>query len=240
MQRHLFRPSRPSRPTTRSRVAARLCVIAFAALAAAAPLAQAAFTTLGLPTRSDDIRSFSDGATYSPYIPGTQTWNGVPFELSNDATATLSALLDRLRTPLPSTVGLTPRMHGTADAVNADLDCALFAESVRVRRLLGASDVHKPVESAVTASAMWLDVPIRCLATVPRAETAAPARQALPAAANRAADSAGLLRGPATLAWLRAHSDWLLMLAASAVLMAVLGLAARARSRDQANGLQWR
>ena len=168
------------------------------------------------------------------------------------ATATLSALLDRLRTNPPSPTGLTPKVHGTAAAVNAELDCALFAESVRVRRLLGASDAHKPAESAGPASAMWLDVPIRCLAAMPRAESPAPAPQAVPTAANRAAtraadlapysadDSTSLLRGPTVAAWLKAHSDWLVMLAAIAVLAGVLGLAALARARDQANGHQWR
>lgn len=156
------------------------------------------------------------------------------------ATATLSALLDHLRTTLPSPTSVTPRMHGTAGAVNADLDCALFAHSVRVLRLLGASDVRKPAESAGPASAMWLDVPIRCLATVPRVESPAPVRLAVPAAADRATEGTGLQRGPATLAWVRAHSDWLVILAASVVLTGVLGLAARARARDHANGHQWR
>lgn len=164
------------------------------------------------------------------------------------ATATLSALLDRLRTNPPSPTGLTPKVHGTAAAVNAELDCALFAESVRVRRLLGASDAHKPAESAGPASAMWLDVPIRCLAAMPRAESPAPAPQAVPMAATRAADlapysaddSTSLLRGPTVAAWLKAHSDWLVMVAATAVLAGVLGLAALARARDQANGHQWR
>lgn len=154
-------------------------------------------------------------------------------------TATLSALLDRLRTTLPQPTGLISKIHGTAEAANAELDCALFAENVRVRRLLGASDAHKPSESAGPASAMGLDVPIRCLTAVRRAESPARAPQAVPAAADRVEEGAGLLRKPATLAWLRAHSDWLLMLAASAVLTAVLGLAARARARDQANGHQW-
>ena len=159
-------------------------------------------------------------------------------------TATLSALLDRLRTTLPSPARLTPRMHGTANAVNAvngDLDCALFAESVRVRRLLGAGDVHKPAESAGPASAMGLDVPIRCLAAVTRAESPAPARPAPPAAADRFAQSAGLLRKPAIETWVRAYSDWLVMLAASAGLTSVLGLAVRARARERATtGHQWR
>lgn len=155
-------------------------------------------------------------------------------------TATLSALLDRLRTTLPSPVRITPKMHGSGEAVNADLDCALFAQSVRVLRLLGGSEVRKPAESSGPASAMWLDVPIRCLATVPHAAAPAPARQAVPAAADKATEGAGLQRGPATLAWVRAHSDWLVILAASAVLTGVLGLAARARARDQANGHQWR
>ena len=155
-------------------------------------------------------------------------------------TATLSALLDRLRTTLPSPVGLTSKMNGFTEAVNTDLDCALFAESVRVRRLLGARDVHKPAESAGPASAMGLDVPIRCLAAVTRAESPAPARQMLPAAADQNAAGAGLQPGPAALAWVRAHSDWLVMLAASAVLTGVLGLAARVRARDQANGHEWR
>lgn len=163
-------------------------------------------------------------------------------------TATLSALLDRLRTTLPSPTRLTPQMHGSETAVNTDLDCALFAESVRLRRLLGASDAHKPAESAGPASAMGLDVPIRCLAAVTRAESQARTGPAVPTAADRATDraadrsaeSAGVLRKPAVEAWLRAHSDWLLMLAASAVLTAVLGLAARARACDQANGHQWR
>ena len=60
--------------------------VALIALVAVAPLAQAAtFTTLTLPSLNVDIRAFTDGATYNPLFPGTQTWNGVPFLLAVDA-----------------------------------------------------------------------------------------------------------------------------------------------------------
>ncbi len=59
--------------------------IALAAVVACAPLAQAAFTTLTLPTLNLDIRTATDGASYNPLFPGTQTWNGTPFQLDVDA-----------------------------------------------------------------------------------------------------------------------------------------------------------
>ncbi len=40
---------------------------------------------MALPTLNLDIRTSSDGATYNPLFPGTQTWNGVPFQLTVDA-----------------------------------------------------------------------------------------------------------------------------------------------------------
>ena len=63
----------------------QLALGAFIALAGAAPLAQASLTTLTLPTLNSDARTYTDGATYNPLFPGTQTWNGVPFQLSVDA-----------------------------------------------------------------------------------------------------------------------------------------------------------
>lgn len=71
--------------------------IALAAVVTCAPLAQAAFTTLTLSTLNFDIRTSSDGATYNPLFPGTQTWNGTPFQLavdSNGNTVFVDGVLD--------------------------------------------------------------------------------------------------------------------------------------------------
>lgn len=70
-------------------------------------------------------------------------------------TATLSALLDRLSVSMPSASERTAQRSD-----GAGLDCALFADGVRVRRVLGASDPRKPGEMAGPASAMELDVPM--------------------------------------------------------------------------------
>ena len=60
--------------------------ISLLALLAVAPLSQAAtFTTLTLPTLNTDIRTFTDGAVYAPLIPGTSTFNSVPFQFAADA-----------------------------------------------------------------------------------------------------------------------------------------------------------
>lgn len=59
--------------------------LAMVALIAAAPLAQAGFTTLTLPTLDADLRSATGGAPFIPLFPGTPTWNGVPFQLAVDA-----------------------------------------------------------------------------------------------------------------------------------------------------------
>ena len=60
--------------------------IAAAVLLAAASLSQAAtYSTLTLPTLNADIRGWTDGSTYTPLFPGTQTWNGVPFDLAVNA-----------------------------------------------------------------------------------------------------------------------------------------------------------
>lgn len=62
----------------------KLAVLAAAASAAA--LAQAAtYTTLTLPTLNADMRDWTDGSTYNSLIPGTSTFNGVPFVLAEDA-----------------------------------------------------------------------------------------------------------------------------------------------------------
>ena len=74
MNRHHHRP-----------VAKLVKSIALASLVCSAQLAQAGFTTLALPTLNLDIRTATDGATYNPLFPGTQTWNGTPFQLAVDA-----------------------------------------------------------------------------------------------------------------------------------------------------------
>jgi len=77
--------ARPARTLFSTFSAATCRRVACGLLAAAAPLAQAAFTTLSLPAVNNDIRSFTDGATYSPYVQGTTVWNGVPFAIATDA-----------------------------------------------------------------------------------------------------------------------------------------------------------
>ena len=78
----------------------RLALGAFIALLAAAPLAQASFTTLALPTLNFDVRTFTDGATYNPLFPGTQTWNGTPFQLAVDASGNTVFFNDVLDIPV--------------------------------------------------------------------------------------------------------------------------------------------
>ena len=63
----------------------RAAVLVVAAFALNAPSAQAAYTTLALPTLNADVRTFTDGSTYTPFFPGNWTFNDVPFVLAEDA-----------------------------------------------------------------------------------------------------------------------------------------------------------
>ena len=68
----------------------KMPLVAAVALAFTAAASQAAtFTTLTLPTLNADIRTWTDGATYGPLFPGTQTYNGVPFALAEDASSNI-------------------------------------------------------------------------------------------------------------------------------------------------------
>ena len=76
-----------------------VCAIALAgaALLASSGARAASYTTLDLPSRNADIRTWTDGGTYIPLFPSTQTWNGVPFDLAADGagnTVFMSGTLD--------------------------------------------------------------------------------------------------------------------------------------------------
>lgn len=47
--------------------------------------AAANYTALTLPTLNTNIGTWTDGGVYETVFPGSHTWNGVPFELSEDA-----------------------------------------------------------------------------------------------------------------------------------------------------------
>lgn len=47
--------------------------------------AAATYTTLTLPTLNTNIGGWTDGAAYETAFPGTHVWNGVPFNLAEDA-----------------------------------------------------------------------------------------------------------------------------------------------------------
>lgn len=150
---------------------------------------------------------------------------------SGGGTATLSALLDRLSVSMPSSADLAA--PGPAGA-GAGLDCALFADGVRVRRLLGASDPHKPGESAGSTSAMGLDVPIRCLATVSRLAAPAPGKESIQPVSDPTREVSGGPFRPRIEDWVTANSTGLTALAGSTLVLVALvafGLAARARIR---------
>jgi hypothetical protein len=72
-------------------------LIAAGLFAAATAAGAQTYTTLELPALNTDIRTWSDGGAYVPLIGTTQTWNGVPFALTADAsghTAFLNGVLD--------------------------------------------------------------------------------------------------------------------------------------------------
>ena len=146
-------------------------------------------------------------------------------------TATLSALLDRLGAPTPPSTAVMPRPQGVA---GADLDCALFAENVRVRRLLGAHESPKPGDGVEPASAMVLDVPIRCIAQLARMAPAPADRRAGRPVLDQASQATGPPPWPALGSWLNADSAWWMALAGSAVGLAVFGLVARALTQTRA------
>lgn len=143
-------------------------------------------------------------------------------------TATLAALLDRLSVSMPSSADRTAQRP---DGAGAGLDCALFADGIKLRRLLGTSDPHKPGESAGPASAMGLDVPIRCLATLPRVAAPAPGRLAFQPAADQARESSGGQLRPMIETRTTANGMGLAALAGSTLALVAFGLAARARIR---------
>ncbi len=166
----------------------------------------------------DEARALVQGG----HLPGGADKGG--------GSATLSALLDRLSARLPSSAGLAQQRP---DAAAADLDCALFAESVRVRRLLGTRDVHKPGESAGPSSAMWLDVPIRCLATVPNAALPARGRKAIQPAADEGVYTSSTSGWQRMMAWARPVGSGWAALAASSVALALIGIVVRTRTRTR-------
>ena len=154
--------------------------------------------------------------------------------------ATIAGLLDRLLIPRPASASPASHPHGVG---TAELDCALFTGSVGVRRLLGATEVHKAGESAGRESAMGLDLPIHCLAAAPYAALPAVAKRALPPAADQSVRGAGLQLGRMFDTWIKPRSRWWLALAGAAALMVMFGLAvgaraiARRRERDKARRL---
>ena len=143
-------------------------------------------------------------------------------------TATLSALLDRLSATMPSSAVLAPELHGVA---GADLDCALFAEDVRVRRLLGAGYPHMPGEDVGPESAVALDIPIRCIAKVSRTPSPSPGRQSLQPASDQGTEDSGVRHWQT--AWVRSEGVWWMAFAGSAVVLVGFGLVARVRARDE-------
>lgn len=62
----------------------KLQIIAALLLTADMAAANASYTTLTLPSLNADIRTWTDGSSYNSLFPGTQTFNGVPFQLAVD------------------------------------------------------------------------------------------------------------------------------------------------------------
>ncbi|WFP51975.1 hypothetical protein PL263_08055 [Methylomonas sp. EFPC3] len=62
----------------------KLQIIAALLLTADMAAANASYTTLTLPSLNADIRTWTDGSSYNGLFPGTQTFNGVPFQLAVD------------------------------------------------------------------------------------------------------------------------------------------------------------
>lgn len=142
-------------------------------------------------------------------------------------TATLSALLDRLSATMPSAAVLRPQPQGVAGAY---LDCALFAEDLRVQRLLGANDSRKSVDGVGPRSAVELDVPIRCMARLARTAPTSTDRQAVQPVLDQGTKATSLHSWQSLGLWLNPDGTWLMAFAGSAVAVAVFGLVARARA----------
>ena len=71
-----------TRPCALKRATHLACLVA--CLGAALP-ASAGYTTVDLPTLNTNIGLWTDGAVYESIFPGLHLWNGVPFELAEDA-----------------------------------------------------------------------------------------------------------------------------------------------------------
>jgi len=147
--------------------------------------------------------------------------------------STIAALLGRLPTSMPSAANQTPRSRAIGESA---LDCALFGDSVGVRRLLGVGDSHKVGESAGGESAMGLDLPIHCLATAPHAALPAVIRRVSPPVPDQGLETFGIQLGPMIEASIKPYSRWLMALAGTALVLVIVGLAAGALARTSRRG----
>lgn len=147
--------------------------------------------------------------------------------------STIAALLGRLPTSMPSAADQTQRSRAIGESA---LDCALFGDSVGVRRLLGAGDSHKVGESAGRESAMGLDLPVHCLATAPHAALPAVVRRVLPSVPDQGLETFGIQLGPMIEATIKPYSRWLMALAGTALVLVIVGLAAGSLARTSRRG----
>ncbi len=71
------------------------------------------FTTLTLPTLTDDIRTWTDGAVYDPLFPSSsQTFAGVPFDFQSDANGNTVFYGGTLGSPVSDTLDIPVSQFG--------------------------------------------------------------------------------------------------------------------------------
>jgi hypothetical protein len=71
------------------------------------------FTTLTLPTLTDDIRTWTDGSAYDPLFPSSsQTFAGVPFDFQSDANGNTVFYGGTLGSPADNTLDIPVNQFG--------------------------------------------------------------------------------------------------------------------------------
>jgi len=75
------------------------------------------FTPLALPTLTDDIRTWTDGAAYDPLYPSSsQTFAGVPFEFQSDAARNTIFYGGSLGNPVDAALVIPVNLYGVTTA----------------------------------------------------------------------------------------------------------------------------